>query len=77
MSDDMITEMGANPTPEIQGQYDLFLKNVDQLISDGYPLAPGSVRQPTMSERCARETGSSFSMSTREKMSRMNGNFIA
>jgi len=46
MSEDMITEIGANPTDVIQGQYDLFLENVDQLISDGYPLAPGTVRQP-------------------------------
>ena len=46
MSEDMITEIGANPTETIQGQYDLFLKNVDQYISDGYPLAKGTVRQP-------------------------------
>ncbi len=43
---DMITEIGANPTATIQGTYDLFLENIDQAILDGYPLAPGAVRQP-------------------------------
>ncbi len=44
MTNDTITELGDNH--EQQGKYDRFMGNVDTAIANGYPLAPGTVRQP-------------------------------
>ncbi len=48
MSNDMITELGATAKKEDDRwkQYQIFLRNVDDAISDGYPLKPGPVTQP-------------------------------
>jgi arylsulfatase A-like enzyme len=46
MSNDMITELGANPDDPIPEQYQLFLKRVNRRIETGLDLAPGTVRQP-------------------------------
>lgn len=42
MSSDTITDPSANPSD----QYGLFLDRVNEAISNGSPLSPGSVRQP-------------------------------
>lgn len=48
MSNDMITELGATAKKKDDRykQYQLFLTNVEDAISDGYPLKPGPVTQP-------------------------------
>jgi len=46
MTNDMITERSADPTPLTELQYRLFLGNVRSAIAEGAPLAPGTVRQP-------------------------------
>lgn len=46
MTNDMITEIGAHPTVDVQHQYNTFLVNVDDTISKGYRLEPGTVTQP-------------------------------
>jgi arylsulfatase A-like enzyme len=47
MSNDMITELGANNPGDIKkGSYNLFLNRVDSTIALGYALTSGAVRQP-------------------------------
>ncbi|MBF0527975.1 MAG: sulfatase-like hydrolase/transferase [Deltaproteobacteria bacterium] len=46
MTNDSITEPGANPSGATLAKYNLFLANVNAAISNGSPLAPGTVRQP-------------------------------
>ncbi|HOZ49596.1 MAG TPA: sulfatase-like hydrolase/transferase [Candidatus Hydrogenedentes bacterium] len=46
MSDDMVTEKGANPVTPKPTQYELFLANVEQRIGEGLDLASGPVCQP-------------------------------
>lgn len=46
MTNDMITELGANETDTIKEEYQAFLTNVDTRISRGVDLASGTVRQP-------------------------------
>ncbi len=46
MTDDMITEKGANPDAPKPDQFEFFRRSVDARIQEGYDLAPGPVRQP-------------------------------
>lgn len=47
MSNDLITELGANdPGDTKKGTYGLFLDRVDSTIALGYPMTAGTVRQP-------------------------------
>ncbi len=46
MTNDTITDLGAGPSETIQGQYDLFLTNVEAVKAEGYDLTSGSVTQP-------------------------------
>ncbi len=46
MTDDMITERGANPLDPKPAQYEAFLDNVEDRLKEGYDLASGPVRQP-------------------------------
>jgi arylsulfatase A-like enzyme len=46
MSNDMVTEIGAQATPDMKSQHELFFRYVDEAISNGHQLAPGTVRQP-------------------------------
>jgi len=46
MTNDTITDLGANPSDTIQGQYDKFVANVETLRTAGYDLTSGSVTQP-------------------------------
>ncbi|MBF0496921.1 MAG: sulfatase-like hydrolase/transferase [Deltaproteobacteria bacterium] len=46
VTNDTITEHGANPSDKTIEQYNIFLANVNATIKKGYPLVPGSVRQP-------------------------------
>lgn len=45
-SNDMITELGSDPEPDIQKQYNLFLDNVERARAQGLPLESGPVLQP-------------------------------
>lgn len=46
MTDDMVTELGSNPDPDTQKQYNIFLANVEAARLQGLPLESGSVLQP-------------------------------
>ncbi|MGE5295381.1 MAG: sulfatase-like hydrolase/transferase [Solirubrobacterales bacterium] len=46
MTNDTITDLGANPSEDTLGQYDTFVANVETLRAEGYDLASGSVTQP-------------------------------
>ena len=45
-SNDMITELGHDPDPDTQQEYDNFLDNVEEVRLQGLPLASGPVIQP-------------------------------
>jgi arylsulfatase A-like enzyme len=46
MTNDRVTERGANPDDPKPAQYQAFMGNVNRRISQGLPLVPGPVRQP-------------------------------
>jgi len=46
MTNDTITDLGAAPSDQTQGQYDQFVANVETLRAQGYDLTSGPVTQP-------------------------------
>ncbi len=46
MTNDTITDLGANPSDTIQGQYNTFVANIETLRAEGHDLTSGSVTQP-------------------------------